>query len=294
MTVRVRAPGKVNLYLAAGRQRPDGYHPLATIFQAVDLHETVTVREADALSLTMSGRGAGLPTDDSNLAVRAAKLIGEAAGIQPNVEIRIDKQIPVAGGMAGGSADAAATLVALNELWGLEYPQDELLRLGSRLGADVPFCILGGTALGLGRGDVLTPLLTRGEYTYVLTVQPDGLSTPRVFAEFDRLWPDAPEEPQVDERFVSALVQGDVSFVGANIRNDLSESALSLHDGARAVVECHGRAAIPAFVSGSGPTVGACVGDVEEGEAIARQMSECFPATESLVVTGPVRGAHLV
>lgn len=199
-SVRVEAPGKVNLFLSAGAPGPDGYHQLTTVFQAVRLIETVTARRqsyaaAGTVTLTLaeadllSGEGAvgPLPTDSRNLAVRAAELLAEHTGVTDGVDLLLRKRVPVAGGMAGGSADAAATLVACNHLWGTGLSLAELMDLASQLGADCAFPLLGSTAVGQGRGDELSPLMTRGTYHWLFAIAREGLSTPAVFAELDRI-----------------------------------------------------------------------------------------------------------
>ncbi|WP_205739679.1 4-(cytidine 5'-diphospho)-2-C-methyl-D-erythritol kinase [Georgenia sp. SYP-B2076] len=195
--VHVRAPGKINLALRAGAPRPDGYHPLATVFQAVSLYEDVVARPAEDITLEIHGRGADLPTDGTNLAVRAATLLRETSGTAAGVHLSLTKQVPVAGGMAGGSADAAATLLACDQLWGTGLDREELAELAAELGADVPFALTGMSAMGTGRGDVLAPVMSRGQYHWVLAVQEWGLSTPEVFRTLDALrghdaWAGAP------------------------------------------------------------------------------------------------------
>ncbi|WP_034514491.1 4-(cytidine 5'-diphospho)-2-C-methyl-D-erythritol kinase, partial [Actinomyces sp. oral taxon 170] len=191
-SVRVEAPGKVNLFLSVGAPGPDGYHPLTTVFQAVRLIETVTARRQSTqdhgtVTLTLEEPDAEVPTDASNLAVRAAELLSETTGVSEGVDLLLRKRVPVAGGMAGGSADAAATLVACNALWGTGLSLPELSALAARLGADVPFPLTGATAVGSGRGDLVTPIMTRGAYHWVFALAEEGLSTPAVFRRFDEL-----------------------------------------------------------------------------------------------------------
>ena len=191
-SVRVEAPGKVNLFLSCGARGPDGYHPLTTVFQAVRLIETVTARRQAVaargrVTLTIEGGPPGLPVDERNLAVRAALLLARTTGVREGVDLLLRKRVPVAGGMAGGSADAAAALVACNALWGTGLPLPELSALAARLGADVPFPLTGATAVGSGRGDLVTPIMTRGSYHWVFALAEDGLSTPAVFRRFDEL-----------------------------------------------------------------------------------------------------------
>lgn len=294
-SVRVRAPGKVNLYLAVGAREPDGYHPLATVFQAVDVYEDVTATRSDRLELVLTGRGSDLPVDDTNLAIRAARLLAAHAGVEPRAHLAIHKRVPVAGGMAGGSADAAGTLVALDRLWGLRLPPVTLRQLAAQLGADVPFCLMGGTAMGTSRGDVLTPLLARGHYTWLVITQRSGLSTPRVFRAFD----DAATRrhvppPAVDARFLRALAEGDTMFVGMNARNDLAAPALSLHSGAQQVAEACAHLALPTIVSGSGPTIMVLCESDEAAHSLGAYICEHTGAEDAFVAHGPVPGAQVV
>ncbi|MGW3593962.1 4-(cytidine 5'-diphospho)-2-C-methyl-D-erythritol kinase, partial [Streptomyces sp. NPDC005167] len=188
MSVTVRVPAKVNVQLAVGAPRPDGFHDLANVFLAVGLYDEVTVSPADALTVTCSGPDAAqVPLDAGNLAARAALALAERHGIAPDVHIHISKDIPVAGGMAGGSADAAAALLACDALWATGATRDELLAICAELGSDVPFSLVGGAALGVGRGELLTPIDVGGTFHWVFAVADGGLSTPAVYAEFDRL-----------------------------------------------------------------------------------------------------------
>ena len=237
-SVTVRVPGKVNLYLAVGDCRDDGYHELTTVFHAVSLLDEVTVRNADVLSLDMSGEGVeSLPTDERNLAWRAAELMAEHVGRAPDVAISIEKSIPVAGGMAGGSADAAAVLVAMNTLWELGVPRRDLHALAAQLGSDVPFALHGGTALGTGRGEELATVLARNTFHWVLAFADGGLSTPAVFTEIDRLRETADssraEPPRLDdpEPVLAALASGDPTQLAPLLGNDLQPAAVSLDPG---------------------------------------------------------------
>ena len=234
-SVTVRVPGKVNLYLEVGDRRDDGYHELTTVFHAVSLLDEITVRNADVLSLELAGEGADtLPTDERNLAWRAAELLAEHVGRAPDVAIIVEKSIPVAGGMAGGSADAAAVLVAINTLWELGVPRRDLHVLAAQLGSDVPFALHGGTALGTGRGEELATVLARNTFHWVLAFADGGLSTPAVFAEIDRLREtsdsdrDAPPRLDDPEPVLAALASGDPAQLAPLLGNDLQPAALSL------------------------------------------------------------------
>ncbi|GAA4916100.1 hypothetical protein GCM10023237_40510 [Streptomyces coeruleoprunus] len=193
MSITVRVPAKVNVQLAVGPARPDGFHDLANVFLAVSLHDEVTATPADELRITCSGPDAGqVPLDRTNLAARAAELLAARHGIEPRVHLHIAKDIPVAGGMAGGSADGAGALLACDALWGTGASRAELLDICAELGSDVPFSLVGGAALGTGRGERLTELPVGGTFHWVFAVADGGLSTPAVYREFDRITPDAP------------------------------------------------------------------------------------------------------
>ena len=308
-TVRVEAPGKVNLFLSAGAPGADGYHPLTTVFQAVRLIETVTARSQShaargsiTLSLEDGLEEAAVPTDSSNLAVRAARLLAETTGVTDGVDLTIRKRVPVAGGMAGGSADAAATLTACNALWGADLGPDELRDLAARLGADVPFPLLGATAVGHGRGDRLTPLMTRGRYLWVLAFAArGGLSTPAVFGRFDELAAASPSEGagaapvDVPEEMTAALRAGSARALAAALHNDLQEAAVSLRpELAEVIGVAEGAGALRAIVSGSGPTVAALVPDATSATRVVRALTTSTLVGQTVRVDAPVAGARVV
>ena len=305
-TVRVEAPGKVNLFLSAGAPGADGYHPLTTVFQAVRLIETVTARSqshAARGSITLSlEEDAAVPTDSSNLAVRAARLLAETTGVTDGVDLTIRKRVPVAGGMAGGSADAAATLTACNALWGADLGPDELRDLAARLGADVPFPLLGATAVGHGRGDRLTPLMTRGRYLWVLAFAArGGLSTPAVFRRFDELAAASSSEgvgaapADVPGRMTAALRAGSARALAAALHNDLQGAAVSLRPELAEVIEvAEGAGALRAIVSGSGPTVAALVPDATSATRVVRALTTSTLVGQTVRVDAPVAGARVV
>ena len=297
--VRVRASGKVNLVLRSGPRRRDGYHQLATLFQAVSVYDELDVRWAPAghVDISVAGEQAGLvPTGEANLAVAAARLLAAeygTPGLGCTMELR--KAIPVTGGMAGGSADAAAALLACSVLWDLDTSPDDLLELGARLGADVPFCLTGGTAMGTGRGDRLAPVLTRVTYHWVLALSDGELSTPEVFRRFDELHPDGGGDLEVPTEVLNALIGGDAAALGASLHNDLQEAAISLRPGLARVIEA-GRelGALGAMVSGSGPTVAFLVADERAGLDLSVGLASEGLGRVVRRVHGPVPGARLI
>ncbi|KMO75636.1 4-(cytidine 5'-diphospho)-2-C-methyl-D-erythritol kinase [Mycolicibacterium obuense] len=299
-SVTVRVPGKVNLYLEVGDRRPDGYHELSTVFHAVSLLDEVTVTTADVLSLEMSGEGAeSLPTDERNLAWRAAELMAEHVGRAPDVAIAIEKTIPVAGGMAGGSADAAAVLVAMNELWELGVPRRDLHALAAQLGSDVPFALHGGTALGTGRGEELATVLTRNTFHWVLAFADGGLSTARVFGEIDRLR-DAqdhtlPARLESAEPVLAALATGDPAALAPLLGNDLQPAALTLDPGLRRTLRAGVEAgALAGVVSGSGPTCAFLCASAGAAVDVGTELAGAGVCRTVRVASGPVHGARVV
>lgn len=302
--VRVRVPAKINLGLAVGPCGDDGYHPLTTVFQSVGLHDDIVASWAPAgeISLTMAGEGAeALPVDGTNLAIRAAALLRDRFGgpdaEELGVHLSIRKGIPIAGGMAGGSADAAGTLLACSVLWDLDTSPDDLRELGAELGADVPFCLMGGTAIGTGRGDRLTPALSRGTYHWVLGLADEGLSTPAVYGRFDEM-ADAGElipDADLSDELLQALMAGDAAALGRLLRNDLQAPAVSLRPVLGDVLEtglAHG--ALGALVSGSGPTVALLAADESSAMDLAGALTASGLCRAVKRVTGPVPGARVV
>jgi 4-diphosphocytidyl-2-C-methyl-D-erythritol kinase len=299
-SVTVRVPGKVNLYLEVGDRRDDGYHELTTVFHAVSLLDEVTVRNADMLSLEMVGEGAEtLPTDERNLAWRAAELMADHVGRAPDVAITVEKTIPVAGGMAGGSADAAAVLVAINSLWELGVPRRDLHTLAARLGSDVPFALHGGTALGTGRGEELATVLARNTFYWVLAFADGGMSTPAVFAEIDRLRDskDRGVPPQLEdpEPVLAALASGDPAALAPLLGNDLQPATLSLNPNLRRTLRAGVEAgALAGVVSGSGPTCAFLCSSSSSAVDIGAELAGAGVCRTVRVASGPVQGARVV
>lgn len=295
--VAARAPAKINLVLAVGPVRADGYHELATVFQALDLYDEVAAYPSDEISVTVRGVHADrVPTDETNLAVRAAAALGEYAGVRSGVHLDIRKRIPVAGGLAGGSADAAASLVACDALWDTGLGRGELAMLATRLGSDVPFALAGGTSLGSGRGEQLTAVMVGGTFHWVVAVARGGLSTPQVYAELDRLRAGTSVgRPTVEHDVLTALRSGDPEALGATMHNDLQDAACSLQPSLRITLDTGmDFGAIAGVVSGSGPTCVFLARDGEHAEDLAAGLAASEVCADAWVVTGPAPGARLI
>jgi 4-diphosphocytidyl-2-C-methyl-D-erythritol kinase len=298
--VVVRVPAKINLSLRVGPRRADGYHELATVFHAVSLYDEIEAAPSDRLEITVEGDGRiaahAVPLDGTNLAVRAAELLARCAGVKPTVHLRLRKGIPVAGGMAGGSADAAAALLACDALWRTGLDRDELHGLAAQLGRDVPFALLGGTAIGAGRGERLTQALARGRFDWVVALAEGGLSTPAVYAECDRLRAGRPvPDPVIDDDLMAALRAGDPHRLGPLLANDLQAAACSLRPALHrtlAIGEEYG--ALGSMVSGSGPTCVFLVADHDAGLDLAAALEAGGTCAEVRHAHGPVHGARLV
>ena len=300
-----RVPAKINLCLGVGPMRDDGYHSLATVYQALDVHDevrAVSVDDSDDITVSVHIEADRLvesidvPTDGDNLAVKAAKLLRDKMGVEGGAKLAIRKVIPVAGGMAGGSADAAAALVACNEIWGTGLGRPELEQIGAEIGSDVPFLLHGGNAIGGGRGETISPVLARGSYFWVVAVASQGLATRDVFAEFDRLndGADLPQ-PEAPDDLLAALRAGDAAELGATLSNDLTDAALSLRPELRGTLDMGLEAeALGAVVSGSGPTCLFLAEDEAHSLDIAMALAGAGVAADVIQARGPVQGARLI
>ncbi|MEU0115512.1 4-(cytidine 5'-diphospho)-2-C-methyl-D-erythritol kinase [Streptomyces bobili] len=295
--VTVRVPAKVNVQLAVGAARPDGFHDLANVFLAVGLYDRVTVTPADGLRVTCEGPDAAqVPLDRSNLAARAAIALAERHGLTPDVHLHIAKDIPVAGGMAGGSADGAGALLACDALWGTGASREELLEICAELGSDVPFSLVGGAALGIGRGEQLTALETGGTFHWVFAMAGRGLSTPAVFREFDRLAEGLDiAEPVASRELLDALAKGDPEALAAAVSNDLQPAALSLFpELADTLAAGEAAGALTSLVSGSGPTTAFLARDTAAAEKIAEALLTSGTCKSVRTASGPAPGATVV
>ncbi|RPK41394.1 4-(cytidine 5'-diphospho)-2-C-methyl-D-erythritol kinase [Streptomyces sp. ADI93-02] len=296
-SVTVRVPAKVNVQLAVGAARPDGFHDLANVFLAVGLYDEVTVTPAETLRVTCSGPDAGqVPLDATNLAARAAIALAARYGIAPDVHLHIAKDIPVAGGMAGGSADGAAALLACDALWGTGATREELLEICAGLGSDVPFSLVGGAALGIGRGEQLTPVEVGGAFHWVFAVADGGLSTPAVYGEFDRLTAGTRvPEPTASPALLTALRKGDAGALADALGNDLQAAALSLRPALAGTLAAGTAAgALAALVSGSGPTTAFLTADEESARKVADALLASGTCRDARVAASPAPGATVV
>lgn len=295
MTVRV--PAKVNLHLSVGPLRRDAYHELVTVYHAVSLFDEVVLEPADGLTVNVVGEGADdVPHDEENLAARAVSAVAAMVGEKPSVAITVRKGIPVSGGLAGGSADAAAALVAADALWGSQLDRITMEGLAAGIGSDVAFLLHGGNALGTGRGEAISPVLGRGSYEWVLAVADIGLSTPRVYTELDKMRDEGPT-PRAGEPdgVLAALRAGDVVALGAALANDLQVATLRLRPQLRRLMDA-GRelGAVGSVVSGSGPTVAFLLRSTEDAVRMASTLSGTALCRAVRRAHGPVPGARVV
>jgi len=297
--VRVRVPAKINLHLGVGPLRDDGYHELTTVYHAIGLYDEITARRGDTLTLTMAGEGAGeLALDDSNLIVRAVRALGAYAKIPPLAKLHLRKSIPIAAGMAGGSADAAAALVACDALWGTGLAREDLAEIAVGLGSDVPFLVYGGTALGTGRGEIVNPVLVRPTlWHWVVAVADGGLATPAVFRELDRLREQGAAPPPLasTDPLLAALRQRDPQVLADALGNDLAPAAISLRPALADTLAAGEEAgALAGMVSGSGPTCVFLARNAEMASAVARSLEDSGTCRYALAVSGPVAGARVL
>jgi len=298
--VTARVPAKVNLQLSVGPLGADGFHEVTTVFQAISLFDDVTVATADkgdGIKISITGQtSGGVPADNSNLAVKAAQLMIKNYDLPEDLVIKLKKEIPVAGGMAGGSADAAGVIVGLDSLFELGLSRDVMESVGSKIGSDVPFSICGGVAIGTGRGDQITPALAKGSYNWVLALSGQGLATPSVYQECDRLREGlsiAP--PVVSEPLMQALRAGDAKALGKALTNELQPAACSLRPALRLVLDVGvDYGALGGIVSGSGPTVAFLVSDDDHAMDLTVALSSSGVVSSVVRASGPTNGARII
>lgn len=296
-TVEIQVPAKVNLQLSVGPKKADGYHEVVTVFQAISLTDTLRISHADQFGISIKGDFTnGVPLDKSNLVYKAVELMSEKFDTDKTINIEINKNIPVAGGMAGGSADAAATLLGIDALYGLGLSKDELGEVARKLGSDVPFMLHGGTAVGRGHGDEITPALSRGNYHWVIAVSSNGLSTPAVYGECDRLRTGLDiKDPTLNDELLQALLSGDSIRVGKSLNNDLQAAAISLRPALRLILDTGQEyGALGGIVSGSGPSVAFLVADEDHSLDLAVALTSSGVVGSVARAQGPVSGAKVI
>jgi 4-diphosphocytidyl-2-C-methyl-D-erythritol kinase len=296
--VRVRVPAKINLHLGVGSLRPDGFHELTTVYHAISLFDELRASPGDTLALTMEGEGAGeLALDETNLVIRAARALAAHARVPAYARLHLRKSIPLAGGLAGGSADAAATLLACDALWGTGVPRDELAEIGGTLGSDIPFLLHGGTALGTGHGEAISPILARPTiWHWVIAVAHGGLATPDVYRELDRLRDSglAPMALDNADDLMAALRQRNPEVLGEVLGNDLQAAALSLRPELAEVLKAGQAAgAVTGIVSGSGPSCMFLATDAAHAERVAAALNAAGVCREARTARGPMPGARI-
>ena len=297
-SVTLKVPAKINLQLSVGPLKSDGFHELATVFQAVSLYDEVKISKAasgSGITLKISG-AKDLPTDSTNLAWKAAEIMANRFGCGTDLEIQIKKEIPVAGGMAGGSANAAAVLIGMDALFDLKIARSELMAIGATLGADVPFAIMGNVAIGRGHGDQLNSVLSRGNYLWVLAFSNQGLSTPAVYKECDRLRTGMNiANPTINDSLLQALASGDAKLLGKSLVNDLQAAACSLKPSLRLILDVGNEyGALGSIVSGSGPTVAFLVSDQDHALDLTVALSGSGVVSNAISVNAPVSGAKII
>jgi len=296
-SVTVQVPAKVNLQLSVGPKESDGYHQVVTVFQAISLFDNIKISEADQFSIAVSGDYTnGIPLDQSNLVYKAIELMAEEFETDKNLDVSIEKSIPVAGGMAGGSADAAAVLFGIDQLYRLGLSKDELGEIARKLGSDVPFMLHGGTAVGRGHGDEITPALSRGTYHWVIAVSSTGLATPAVYAECDRLRTGLDiKAPTLNDELLQALLSGDATRVGKSLSNDLQAAACSIRPALRLILDTGQEyGALGGVVSGSGPSVAFLVADEDHSLDLAVALTSSGVVGSVARAQGPVTGAKII
>ncbi|MEV1287201.1 4-(cytidine 5'-diphospho)-2-C-methyl-D-erythritol kinase [Micromonospora sp. NPDC049679] len=298
-SVKVRVPAKINLHLGVGPLRPDGFHELNTVYHAISIYDELTARRGDTLTLTMEGEGAGqLALDESNLVIRAARALAAHTRMPAHARLHLRKQIPLAGGLAGGSADAAAALVACDALWGTGLTREELAAIAAPIGSDVPFLLFGGTALGTGHGENVSPVLARPTtWHWVVAIADSGLATPAVYHELDRLRAEsaAPAPLAAADDLLAALRQRDPAVLGAALGNDLQAAAMALRPALVDVLKAGQAAgALAGIVSGSGPTCVFLAADAAHADRIAAELTAAEVCRDARTAHGAVPGARMI
>ena len=264
--VTVEANAKINLTLDILGKREDGFHEVAMVMQTIGLHDTLTLEKTDG-AIELSINVPWLKADEKNLAWRAAEIIRQECGLQGGVCIELTKRIPVAAGLAGGSADAAAVLKGMNELYGLGLSQQKLCELGAQLGSDIPFCIMGGTMLATGRGEVLTRLADMPETWVVLAKPRISVSTAWAYQNYDEQGAEKHPDNKAIERAIARKNRKAVAGLLCNVLESVTIKKYDVIAEYKEMMLDNG--AMASMMSGSGPTVFGLARNREQAEAIA-------------------------
>lgn len=280
--LELKAYGKINLGLDVIRKRPDGYHDLDMVMQMVDVYDDVILTQIEGTEIVVRTDTAVLSNGTDNLAYMAARMLMDEFGITQGLEITIRKRIPIAGGMAGGSSDCAATLTGVNQMFDLGLGKEELMERGVRLGADVPYCILGGTAIARGIGEILTPLPTPPKCHVIIAKPPVSVSTAFVYGNIK---PDKIEKRPDIEAMVSAIKAQNLYKLAEslyNVMEDITVPKYPIIQEIKTVMLENG--ALNSIMSGSGPTVFGLYDDIEKAEQTV-ELLKTKELTEQLYLT---------
>ena len=257
-SITIKAPAKINLYLEISSRRPDGYHNIESVMQTVDLFDTLilTRRDKDSGGIMLECDDPSVPLGENNLICRAATLFFDKMGISDrDLTVFLQKRIPMAAGLGGGSSDAAATLIAINELYGVGLSTDELCSLGARIGADVPFCVRRGISVTRGIGDIHSPCQKLPDCFIVLACAGEGVSTPWAYGRLDDMY-DYDKRSVSAHGFTKALESADIELISSEMTNIFESVVLPEREMAQSIREClSGNGAVKAMMSGSGPSV---------------------------------------
>lgn len=288
-SLRARAAAKVNLGLYVGPLQPGGrYHEVVSVLQSIAIWDELEV-EVVPEGLGLEVEGGGLPPDETNLVLVAARELARRSRDLPGARFRLRKGIPVSAGLGGGSADGAAALIALDRLWGLHLPAVNLHAMAAEVGSDVPFCIAGGTAVATGRGDKIREVPSKGSTWWVVGIDHEQLATQHVYDHFDELGLATPLDGRWPEELLAALVAGDLRRLAGALHNDLEPAAFDLLPAlAKSKQRLLEAGALGAIMSGSGPTMLGLCGDEDHATQVARAVRSGFAGVE--VARGPVPG----
>ena len=290
MKLTVKANAKINLLLDVTGVKKNGYHSLFTVMQSISLGDTVTVEKTDGNDITVSCTVPGVPTDSGNIVYKCADKFFQYAGITENkgIHIHIDKVTPFCAGMGGGSADGAAVLVALNKIFNTNYPEKILCRIGVKVGADIPFCIVGGTALALDTGAVVAPLPDIEDYSIVIVKPEDGVSTKEAYEAVDSL--ENMKHPK-NQEMLECLADGDTENA-LKLCSNVFEQALEVPGRVDIKDICNNNGAVASCMTGSGSAVYGIFKEKAQAEKTAEELKKKF--TNVFICTPEKTGVEII